>query len=500
MNAAPRVRANDWSVLRTAVTPAPTPALTVSVVIPAYRAEETLPYTLASLTRQTYPSHLVEILVVDDSEDGTLQLPEVRPQNTRIVRPAASWGRANACATGAEQADGDVVQWLDADMVLCRRHLETQMRWHHVIDHAVVLGHKTFIDRDALPDLPTTLEALDRDDVAGLLEGSWRSEHDWVEEIWRNTDDLTSAGFRAFEVHVGATASVGRALYGAAGGMDRDLKLGEDIEVGYRLAGKGGVFIADREAMSWHLGRSTLMQRESLVKRYNEPFIAHRVPDFRRFRQRLGRTYRVPLIEAVVDAHGKGHEEIRHTVDGVLEGAPGDVGCLILGPWSQLHDERRPPLDDPLLEARLIHAEYSSEPRVRLVETLTPTAFPAAFRMQLPAGWRPGRKTMEQAVQVMQREALGLRSVLLPDGQVVRFERTAAFERARRTIRPQEDLDDVVDLVSGSWWSEGIQDGFRHPGHATAERRPGPSTTATSPARLSPVGRRFRRRRQGDAP
>ena len=135
-----RVRANDWRVLEPPPVSGWTPQKSVSVVIPAYRAERTLPYTLAALSVQSYPAHLLEVVVVDDGDGEPLQLPATRPENTRVVRTASSWGRANACHTGAAVSDGDVIHWLDADMVTRRDQVETQLRWHHLLDHAVVLG------------------------------------------------------------------------------------------------------------------------------------------------------------------------------------------------------------------------------------------------------------------------------------------------------------------------------------------------------------------------
>lgn len=479
----PRIKANDWSVLRPARPGEWTPALSVSVVIPAFQAGCTLPYTLAALAAQTYPSDLLEVVVVDDGSTPPLELPELRPANTRVVRPQASWGRANACHTGAEAATGDVVHWLDADMVPCRDHVEAQMRWHHLLDHAVVLGHKTFVDPEDLPPVAEVADAVRDDRLDALFAGRWTSDHEWVEKIWRRSDDLTRSGFRAFHVHVGATASVPRAFYRASGGMDAGLKLGEDVELGYRMAVRGAVFVADREARSWHLGRSTLMEREQEVQRYNAPFIAERVPDLRKFRTTRGRSYRVPLVEVVVDTRDHTFEEVRYTVDGVLQGAPSDVHCLLVGPWGGLDDRRRHPLGDPMLDTRLVREEYAGEGRVSFVEAPPVSAFPALFRMHLPTGWRPGGCTVEDLVLEMQRRAQGLRSVLLPDGSVVRLERTTAFERARRVMRAGEDLDDVVDEVSATWWSEGVEDGFLHPIHA-----PVPSSAAAAPAAATPSG------------
>lgn len=501
----PRVKQNDWSVLEA---PAPggwTPDLSVSIVIPAFRADNTLAYTLAALEAQSYPSHLLEVVVVDDGNDPPLRLPECRPDNTRVVRTTTSWGRAHACHEGAAASDGDVIHWLDADMVPCRREVEMQMRWHHIVDYAVVLGQKTFIDAEDLPPVAEMHWAVAADELDALFSGRWSEEHTWVEKIWRRSGELTRVGFRAFHVHVGATASVRRGLYTLAGGMDPDLKLGEDIELGYRLAMRGGVFVPDRDAYSWHLGRSTLMCQEQEVQRYNAPFIAERVPDFRKFRQDRGRMYLVPYLEIVVDSGGHSFEEVKYTLDGVLQAVPGDVRCLLLGAWSELDDTRRSPLRDPLLDLRLLCEEYASEARVEFVEEIPETAFPAQYRLHLPAGWRPGETTMDDLARDMQKRALGLRSAILPDGRVVRLERTAAFERAARVMGRGEDIDDVVDQVAGTWWSDGVEDGFSHSEHAPSPaRRPRPDAQAkgrrpVSPREATPVDPRARSRMRAAA-
>ncbi len=149
----PRVRRNEWGSLLVPPLGQWEPHLSVSMVMPAYGAHRTLPYVLAGLAEQTYPSHLIELIVVDDGAAAgqpPLELPEVRPDNARIIRVEQGWGRANACHTGAMAAEGDVIHWLDADMLPEREHVEAQLRWHHEIDYAVVLGHKWFVDPQPL--------------------------------------------------------------------------------------------------------------------------------------------------------------------------------------------------------------------------------------------------------------------------------------------------------------------------------------------------------------
>jgi GT2 family glycosyltransferase len=483
METPPRVRGNDWSVLPRLAPGTWTPSMSVTVVIPAYRAEHTLPYTLAALAAQTYPQNLMEVVVVNDDPGSHLHLPEIRPEHTTVVETESSWGRANACHEGVIAAGGDVIHWLDADMVPSREELELQMRWHHVSDHVVVLGHKVFVDDADLPDVAAVHSAVRAGTLAELFADRWTGEHEWVEEIWRRTSDLRTVGFRGFHVHVGSSASLPRSLYHEAGGLDTSLKLGEDIELGYRLQMKGTVFVADRQATSWHLGRSTLMRNERSVQYYNAPFIAERVPDLRKFRLHHGRMYRVPLIEVVVDAENETHEEVKHSVDGVLQGRPGDIRVLLRGPWSALDDDRRSPLEDPHMELRLIHEEYAGEARVVYADRVPETSFPATFRLRLPVGWRPGQDSMSSLARHMQERHLGLTSVVLADGKSARFERTAAFARALRLGEGEDDLvlDDVVDEVAGTWWQAGDEIGFENPAQASAPR----STVTKSSVRVS---------------
>ena len=110
----PLVRRNEWRSLPATELGGWTPTKSVSVVIPTWGAEATLPFVLAGLAAQTYPAHLLEAVVVDDGNPAPVVLPEVRPENTRLVRVTEGWGRANACHTGALASEGDVIAWLDA--------------------------------------------------------------------------------------------------------------------------------------------------------------------------------------------------------------------------------------------------------------------------------------------------------------------------------------------------------------------------------------------------
>ena len=67
--AQPRIWRNDYSLLEPAVLGEWVPELSVSVVVPAHGHAEKLALVLASLAAQSYPAHLMEVVVVDEDED-----------------------------------------------------------------------------------------------------------------------------------------------------------------------------------------------------------------------------------------------------------------------------------------------------------------------------------------------------------------------------------------------------------------------------------------------
>lgn len=461
--AQPRVRANDWGTLEPPLVGAYDPNRTVSVIIPAYGAPEKLACTLASLSVQSYPDHLLEVVVVDDQTDPPLCLPALRPSNTRIVTTSSGYGPAHAFAEGVRHAEGEVLHRLDSDMVAFREHVEAQMRWHHVVDYAVVLGHKLFVDPDMASLTPQVVaDAVGAGAAQELFPGQTATPHIWIEQVCERTNDLRDAGWSAYSVHVGATGSVGRELYLDAGGIDLTLTQGEDIELGYRLAQAGGVFIPEREARSWHLGPTQIMRREDEVNRFNAPFLTDRISQLRWRRNRPGRTYSVPYLEVVLDVVGQSYEAVRASVDALLASTLSDIRCILVGPWSSVSERSRRPIDAQNREVRMLFAAYGGDGRVKFAEMNPKDSFPAAFQMEMPAGWQVAPATVESVLREMEREHHGIRRILLADGQTATVTRTAAARRAARVAGSEEDPVDVLDAVYGSWWSAGEDDQFRH--------------------------------------
>ena len=98
----------------------------VSILIPAYNAEMWIADTLRSALGQTWPN--TEIIVVDDgSKDQTLAVARSFASKTLKVVTHENQGAAATRNKAWTLAQGDYVQWLDADDLLSPDKVALQM-------------------------------------------------------------------------------------------------------------------------------------------------------------------------------------------------------------------------------------------------------------------------------------------------------------------------------------------------------------------------------------
>lgn len=100
---------------------------TISIIIPAYNAEDHLAEAIGSALRQG--GACIEVIVVDDgSTDGTRAAARRFEERGVRVLVNENSGAAAARNTGLEAATGNYIQYLDADDVLGEGKVERQMR------------------------------------------------------------------------------------------------------------------------------------------------------------------------------------------------------------------------------------------------------------------------------------------------------------------------------------------------------------------------------------
>jgi len=109
----------------------------VSIVIAARNEEENIGACLESIVALTYPSDLLEVIIVDDrSTDATARIVQQyvsRHPHINMIRSAPPSGRlhgkANAIAQGVDQATGEILMLTDADCVLPRGWVEETVKY-----------------------------------------------------------------------------------------------------------------------------------------------------------------------------------------------------------------------------------------------------------------------------------------------------------------------------------------------------------------------------------
>jgi len=111
--------------------------MTISVIIPVYNAETTLPILLDSMVKQTTEN--VEVIVVDDcSTDNTPKIAE--PYNCKLIRLTENRGPAYCRNIGAKNANGNILVFTDSDCRVSPGWTKKIQDHFSDIDTAAIMG------------------------------------------------------------------------------------------------------------------------------------------------------------------------------------------------------------------------------------------------------------------------------------------------------------------------------------------------------------------------
>ncbi|TGO04877.1 glycosyltransferase [Serinibacter arcticus] len=236
------VPGNRWDLVT--ADPAPTPTRTVSVVVAHYDQQRQLDRTLTALARQTYPAHLVEIVVADD---GSPVPPRV-PDGVRLVRQEdAGFRLAAARNLGVRHSTGELLCFLDADTAPEPDYLARLLRLPSALPEAVTVGRRRHADlREAAPQ-----EAL-----ADAVARHPLPEPSWLAQAYRGSRDLLDADDRSYRHVIGAVIGCSRWFLEQIGGFDETFLAygGEDWEWAHRAWAGGAVLAHVPDAVAWHDG------------------------------------------------------------------------------------------------------------------------------------------------------------------------------------------------------------------------------------------------------
>lgn len=200
----------------------------VTVQLPVYNERHVIERLIDSVCCLDWPLDKLEVQVLDDSTDETVELAQERIRSwrskgvdiTHIQRPDRVGYKAGALAYGLETAKGEFVAVFDADFVPPKDMLAETIPWFNDDGIGVVQTRWGHLNRDS--NLLTKLQAFGLD------------AHFTVEQTGRNS--------LGHFINFNGTAGVWRkACIEDAGGWNSDT-LTEDLDLSYRAQLKGWRF------------------------------------------------------------------------------------------------------------------------------------------------------------------------------------------------------------------------------------------------------------------
>ncbi len=209
----------------------------ISVVIPTYNRRAQLEQVLLGFGAQDTPASDIEIIVVSDgSTDGTDEqlLAGRAPVPVNVIQQA-NQGPAVARNAGVAAATGDLILFIDDDVVAEPECVAVHLRAHEQTDgETVVIGPL-------------------------LTPETWELEP-WVQweqnMLYKQYDAMARGDWEptARQFYTG-NASLARDRFLESGGFDASFRRGEDVELAYRLNDTGMAFAFDPAARAFHHAR-----------------------------------------------------------------------------------------------------------------------------------------------------------------------------------------------------------------------------------------------------
>ena len=212
--------------------------MTLSVIVPAYNAQETLPFLIDSLSDQSFDDF--EVIVVDDcSSDNTSLLVETSSFN--LVKLRKNHGPAFCRNIGVLHSSGDMLVFTDSDCFADRLWLEKINNQFQQNNIDALMGRLVLMPSSYLGD---SISALGF--PAG---GSLGFESVWKVDDHGYTNSLSSCN-----------CAVRREVFEAIGGFDETFPYagGEDSFFAYSLVRAGYKIRYCPDVVAWHGPRDSL--------------------------------------------------------------------------------------------------------------------------------------------------------------------------------------------------------------------------------------------------
>ena len=220
----------------------------ISVIIPSHNRRILLQQVLDTLAEQTFPADQFEVIVVlDGCTDESIDMLRKRsvPFSLHVIEQEPM-GASAARNHGAKEAAGDLLIFLDDDIVPVPDFIRAHVNAHQGSNVPVVIGYSPAIPEE------NTFFSLE-------LRG-------WWEAMFRS---MRQPGHRfLFSDMLSGNFSISRDVFHTIGGFDLNFAVHEDYEFGVRLIQAGIPFAFEPKAVGMHHEKTDM--KRSLHRKYQE--------------------------------------------------------------------------------------------------------------------------------------------------------------------------------------------------------------------------------------
>jgi len=235
----------------------------VSVIIPTHNRAVWLRQILLSLEGQSFPTGSYEVVVVDNgSTDETAVMLDNLSQPYHLshlyLPKKDSFEAAAARNAGVRASRGEILLFIDSDIVVDKRFIENHVAFHRAAKRVCVVGTVLYLPEQKLD------EQMLRD--GSFVKQITASTPDPLETpLFCFSENLAQYQVPWFVCHSG-NFSVDKTLLEEAGLFDEWHKTWsiEDLELAYRLHRHGLRFVFSKRAAGYHLYHDTVARLEKL--------------------------------------------------------------------------------------------------------------------------------------------------------------------------------------------------------------------------------------------
>lgn len=216
----------------------------VSIVTSTKDRKKSLLTTLSHFYKvNKYPEELLEYIVVNDSDEDLSDILKIyKGKDLKVVKNKGK-GLAAGRNTGSKISTGDLILYLDDDILITPDHILKHIDAHNIFDICIVTAHREFPD-DLLVEMHKT------------PFGRYKEKHDYIWYENDETDILEKKSDRFIEVGglAGFSCSLKKTTYLLVGEFnEKFLAVGnEDLDFYWRASQKGIKLIYDSCNLCFH--------------------------------------------------------------------------------------------------------------------------------------------------------------------------------------------------------------------------------------------------------